>query len=450
LSLRDLGATGFVIGTALALLVATGLVAVAVGSGQSGTAASLHPNDAAAARGPRGPAYHRVTRAGRDQVNHSTVPTTSTSGPSAPPSAPTTAAPVPTPTPAQGGSNAAAPAGATPAILPISPATTTTLPATPVAPAFSWAGPTTLDLGGSTLTGVACPAVSLCVATDKSGDVFTSTDLSRGVWGQANVAGPFPLGTPSCPSPALCVIPDMGGVVISTDPGGGSPAWSETTLPAPAGSAASWEGVSCPSTTLCVAVGRSAIATSTDPTGGTGAWTVVASPDDAVFGKPDPLDAVSCPIASFCVAVGALGMTYASTNPTGGTNAWTGTETDTFAVQICGGCVNLANSLVGVSCPTPALCVAIDPIGDVLTSTDPGAIGPSWTITALNEQWIPLNYVTCLSGTYCLAGTLYSWSEGNSGWFRTGFQYESSVACPDVSTCVAVAGNEVRIGSYAG
>jgi hypothetical protein len=178
---------------------------------------------------------------------------------------------------------------------------------------------------------------------------------------------------------------------------------------------------------------------------------VVAAPDDDVFGQPDLLNAVSCPIASFCVAVGALGMTYTSTDPTGGTTAWTGTEADTFAVQICSGCVNLANSLVGVSCPTPALCVAIDPIGDVLTSTDPGANAANWTITALNEQWIPLNYVTCLSSTYCLAGTFYSSSpSSNSGWIRAGFQYESSVSCPAVSTCVAVAGDEVRVGTYTG
>jgi len=288
------------------------------------------------------------------------------------------------------------------------------------------------------------------VATDKSGDVLTSTDVSNGVWEKANVAGPFPLGTPSCPSTTLCVIPDMGGVVVSSNPGGGAAAWTETLLPAPGG-AASWEGVSCPSTTLCVAVGRSTIATSIDPTGGAGAWSVVAAPHDDVFGQPDLLNAVSCPIASFCVAVGALGMAYTSTDPTGGTTAWTGTETDTFAVQICGGCVNLANSLVGVSCPTPALCVAIDPIGDVLTSTDPGAGAANWTITALNEQWIPLNYVTCLSSTYCLAGTFYSSSpSSNAGWFLAGFQYESSVSCPTASTCVAVAGDEVRVGTYTG
>ena len=197
--------------------------------------------------------------------------------------------------------------------------------------------------------------------------------------------------------------------------------------------------------------GRSAIATSTDPAGGTGAWTVVAAPDDAVFGKPDLLNAVSCPIPSFCVAVGALGMAYTSITPTGGTRSWVGTETDTFAVPICNGCANLANSLVGVSCPTPALCVAIDPIGDVVTSANPGASVPSWDITALNEEWIPLNYVTCLSSTYCLTGTLYSSAPtSNAGWFRSGFEYESSVSCPAVSTCVGVAGNEARVGTYLG
>ena len=454
LSLRELGATGLVIGVVIVLLVTTGVVAAVVGSPSASKAAPA-PGRATAAQGsvqPDRAAPHRHPTRGPARE-----PSTSTSAPTStlPVAAPTSPASAVSPA---GGSPGTAKTGATASpvpttsgSVPLSPATTTTMPAVPTTPPFTWSAPTSIPIGKSILTGVDCPSVSLCVATDNTGDVFTTTDLSSGVWSNANVAGPFPLGTPDCPSTTLCLIPDVGGLVTSTDPTGGPSAWSQTILPAPGGAVTAWQSVSCPSPTLCVAVGRSTIATSTDPSGAAGAWTVVAAPDDAVFGKPDLLNGVSCPIATFCVAVGAMGMEYTSTDPTGGTKSWVGSETDTYAVQICNGCVNLANSLVGVSCPSPALCVAIDPIGDVLTSTDPGAAVPDWTITALNEQWIPLNYVSCLSSTYCLAGAYYSSSPANnSGWLRAGFQYESSVSCPAVSTCVAVAGDQVSVGNFDG
>ncbi|MGP8058695.1 MAG: hypothetical protein ACLP9C_03555 [Acidimicrobiales bacterium] len=453
LSLRELGATGLVIGVVIVLLVTTGLVVAVVGSPRGTAAAPVLGRGSPVSASPE---RVRAARAQRTEPGAAPTPGTSEPSSSNPPvssTAPSTAVPpvAAQPTGATKTGSATVPGPAASAGVPPSPATTTTEPAVAPAVPFSWSPPTSLQLGKSVLTGISCPSVSLCVATDNGGDVFTATDPSGGVWVGANVAGPFPLGTPACPSTSLCVIPDVGGVMTSTDPTGGTPAWTQTTLPAPGGATPAWQGVSCPSVTLCVAVGRSTIATSTNPAGGATAWTVVAAPNDAVFDKPDLLNAVSCPIASFCTAVGAMGMVYTSTDPTGGTKSWVGTEADTYAVQICEGCVNLANSLVGVSCPTPALCVAIDPIGDVLTSTDPGADAPSWTITALDEQWIPLNYVSCLSSTYCLAGPYYSSSPAsNSGWIRAGFEYESSVTCPAVSTCVAVAGDQVSVGTYDG
>jgi hypothetical protein len=444
LSLHRLGRTGTTLGVCLIVLLSADFGLAIVGASQvtpttpadsSGVAHSVAAPVVPSTAGHAGASHggHRAVS------RESTVP----ARPPAPArSTTTTATPVvPTlPTPSM-------------APVPISPATTTTTAPLQSPPPFSWAQPVALGGVPGYLSGIDCPSASLCVATDSSGDIFSSTDLEAGssAWSSVNIAGQTALGAVSCPTVTLCVVPDQSGVVISTNPTGGAGAWTQTNLVAPSStqSGGGWDGVSCPSPALCVVVGRSVIATSTDPAAG--AWTVVPAPKDALFSKPDPLSAVSCPIASFCVAVGALGMTYVSTNPTAGTASWSGTDADFFSAQICQQCTNLANSLVGVSCPTPSMCVAIDPIGDVISSSDPGAAAPAWTITALNDQWIPLDFVTCPSSTFCLAGPHFSSSpSGGDGWVGAGFTHESAVSCPTVVTCVAVTGDDVSIGSYDG
>jgi hypothetical protein len=74
----------------------------------------------------------------------------------------------------------------------------------------------------------------------------------------------------SCPSVSLCVATDsVGNVLTTTDPAGGPQAWTIAGL-----AASGLAGISCPTENLCVAVGGSNIYTSTDPTGGSAAWSV--------------------------------------------------------------------------------------------------------------------------------------------------------------------------------
>ena len=70
-------------------------------------------------------------------------------------------------------------------------------------------------------------------------------------------------------------------------------------------------------------------------------------------------------------------MRCTTSNPTGGTAAWTATDIDSrFSTGLLGG-------MSGVSCPSTSLCVAVDPNGNVLTSTRPSGGARAWTTTNL-------------------------------------------------------------------
>src|SRR5207342_832113 len=91
---------------------------------------------------------------------------------------------------------------------------------------------------------------------------------------------------------------------------------------------------------------------------------------------------VSCPSTSLCVAVDDEGNVVTSTSPTGGAGAWTVTGVDG------------SNEFVGVSCPSTSLCVAADFDGNIVTSTDPTGGASKWTVTAVdfvvtNESNLP-------------------------------------------------------------
>ncbi len=77
------------------------------------------------------------------------------------------------------------------------------------------------------------------------------------------------------------------------------------------------------------------------------------------------LNGVSCPSASLCVAVDWSGDVVTSTDPTAATPTWTIINVD-----------GRYHQLLGVSCPSTSLCVAGDGGGNVVTSTDPSAATP--------------------------------------------------------------------------
>jgi hypothetical protein len=275
------------------------------------------------------------------------------------------------------------------------------------------------------LSEISCPSTALCAAVDSQGRIVTSTDPTGGsaAWSIAD-AGRV-LTDISCPSASFCA--GIAGLYLytSTDPTGGAGAWTATDIDA--GTGHLLEAISCASAALCVATDDTGhVLTSTDPTGGSGAWTA------AEVNATGALGAISCPSPSLCVAFNGSGDAVVSTNPTAGAGAW-----QSYPVTGHGG------GPASVSCASPSLCVAVDGVGNEFTSTDPSSATPfSWSPVALPGQ---ARAVSCPSTSLCLAvgndGTLDVSTDPASGaWTSTvidGQHDLGAVACATISLCVA-------------
>ncbi len=264
------------------------------------------------------------------------------------------------------------------------------------------------------LSGVSCPAASLCVAVGGLDTLAFSQSPTGGAVGWHVVNPPYPVGPgktcvegePHCPTPGgrlnaiscasedFCVVVSYEGFIyVSTDPTGGAAAWSPTVINEPhAATATHLTAVSCPSPSFCAAVSggykaSGKVLTSTDPTSGN--WQATQ------LGGSLDLRGVSCGTPFLCVAVAREGRMFVSTDPTGGASDWVEAGTP-------GG----PGDLEGVSCVSTLLCAAGNLTGNVLTSTDPASGGASW-------------------------------SEANAG----GSVQITGISCPDASHCVAVDNN---------
>jgi len=212
---------------------------------------------------------------------------------------------------------------------------------------------------------LSCPSTNLCVADDNNGHVLTSTDPLGGVWsGSAAFPGESSFGalqTISCPSTTLCVMADNGGnVLTSTNPTGGTAAWTSRSIST---DFQGLGGLDCPTTTFCVGAGESVV-TSTDPTGDATAWT---SSTGAYLGN-----SLTCPSTTFCASIDGEGSNaHTTTDPAGGAAAWHTTDIDGAAV------------LNVIACPSPALCVAGDQLGQIVTGTAPTAPAAPTSVAAV-------------------------------------------------------------------
>jgi hypothetical protein len=247
---------------------------------------------------------------------------------------------------------------------------------------------------------------------------------------QPPFASPTELHGVSCPSSGLCIaVDDVGDVLVSTDPTGGTAAWTSVRV------AEGFTAVACPSTELCVAVGKDVIATATDPTGGAGAWSVVHTGREMVT--------LSCASASLCVATDEYGAVWTSTDPAGGAGAWSETPVE-------------RHELAGIACPSTKLCVAVDREGSFVTSTDPTGGAAAWTTTLMAGNRSIRN-VSCATEYLCVATDGYGEAVtstdptgGAGAWSATpviGAQKKNAllerVSCTSWGLCVAMAGNEV-------
>jgi hypothetical protein len=275
-----------------------------------------------------------------------------------------------------------------------------------------------------------------------------------------------PLNAISCPTRSLCtVVGSYGRTAASANPAGGAGAWSTGFVPTGSDNESEVEapppppgfplpppfrphlkGVSCPSPSLCVAVSSNGdVFTSQNPLGGNKAWTRVDIDADKY---ETHVEAVSCPSVSFCVAVSGRkptkfgprtsGKVLTTNNPTGGKAAWSVAQLDP------------SYDLRGVSCSSPALCVAVGQFGEILVSTNPTGGPPAWRDAGEPAGPGHLQAVTCLPAL-CVAGNAGGnlltntdpaaaparWGERSGG----GSVPITGISCPTAARCVAVDNN---------
>jgi hypothetical protein len=187
----------------------------------------------------------------------------------------------------------------------------------------------------------------------------------------------------------------------------GSPAPAVTPLPEPSVDP-SLAAIACPSESLCVATdGAGDVATSTNPTDGTEAWQVAHVDSNTVCESkcPASLEAISCPSLALCVALDTAGYVFWSTNPAGGPAAWSNAK------------IGNTYGLTAVSCPSESLCVAVGSEGEAITSTDPSGGAGAWHAATIDPGPCP---------TFECQGT------GTGKAPRV-----EAISCPSVSLCVA-------------
>jgi hypothetical protein len=98
---------------------------------------------------------------------------------------------------------------------------------------------------------------------------------------------------------------------------------------------------------------------------------------------------LSCPSVGLCVAVDGAGDVIESSNPGGGASVWQDANVDD------------AQQLFGISCPSASLCVAVDGSGDVVTSTNPAGGADAWTVARVDGT-NRMSSVSCPSSRLCV------------------------------------------------
>jgi hypothetical protein len=302
-------------------------------------------------------------------------------------------------------------------------------------------------LDTSSLTGVSCPSTSLCVATDATGDVFTSTTPAAGVrtWIKTSIDESNRLTGVACPSTDLCVAVDnAGNLATSTDPAHN--AWTVTNVEG----TNPFIGVECPSTSVCAAATATDVLVSNSPSAGASAWTITRNADSATgpqcgkyggtSGCSVTMLLLSCGSPNYCAAVDDNGGMLAG-DPLMGT--WTssggpGLMIEGLACRPDGSCLTLCGAGAGLAgeqcpgnqydatdlcdgdscftithqqasglwCPSISLCFATDGGGGLIASTRPTAGTNAWTTVYLghaNTTYLAVSGLSCPSSTLCVA-----------------------------------------------
>ena len=237
---------------------------------------------------------------------------------------------------------------------------------------------------------ISCPSRSMCVAADAAGSVLTSTDPAvASTWRSVQVdnsggqlCAPVTcrpgLSALSRPSTSLCLAGDWDGdVLASTDPAAIGQPWSSAYIDdhvvgAHHGGAefqTAIDSIACPSTSLCVASDEDGYElVSQEPAAGPGAWRLAAparasTTASVPVSSDGPLFGLTCASISLCVGLQGRPNLMALFSPI---SSQIYLSEDPLAGAWNPGVPDPGGRLEAVSCPTTALCLAVDSAGRVL------------------------------------------------------------------------------------
>jgi hypothetical protein len=146
---------------------------------------------------------------------------------------------------------------------------------------------------------------------------------------------------------------------------------------------------------------------------------------------PTALNAVSCPTVALCVAVDNSGNVATTADPTG-TGAWAIANVDT-------------HGLTAVSCPTVTFCAAVDNAGSVVTSTNPTGGSGAWALANVAGSAF-LQGLSCPTAAVCVASdhsgdvvTSTNPTGGAGAWTIAHVPFfANAMSCPTAGLCVGV------------
>lgn len=162
-------------------------------------------------------------------------------------------------------------------------------------------------------------------------------------------------------------------------------------------------------------------------------WSVrqVSTDHQSGYG-PGPLLSVSCPSPALCVAVGDESSVAWSDQPAEGALAWHLVKPE--ALRGDNPRLPFYEVIRDVSCPSSQLCAAVTNDGLILNSTIPTGGAYAWNVADINEPggWIThLLGISCPTVSFCLAVS----GESNNHWreYRTGRVFWSTDPTGDTS-----------------
>lgn len=272
----------------------------------------------------------------------------------------------------------------------------------------TWGSPTVIDKSQGSLDAVSCPRPNWCMAVDGNGNAFT---FNGSTWQGPTKIDTYSLLSVSCASPSFCIAVDYA-AALRFD----GTRWSARTALT---GAQYVESVSCPSASFCMATDQ---------------FRHVMTYSGSAWSAPVALDTpadvqlqVSCASATHCVAVDGTNQGFAFDGKT-----WSAPMDDHLQT----------GQIARISCVGPAFCLAVS---DGSSATFDGR---NWGPRGFAAGAEFVEYVSCLSATYCRAidqagSTVVYDGQGWGNPSPTGMGVGFELSCPTTTFCAGAMGAAV-------